>query len=414
MKSVTSRAANLLDDVVLPIEGDIASILQLPDSQQKVLAVNSGTEFTLARINADLSLDTSFGPDGTGYLEDNFSDFGFGYAASVSLQGDKLLVVGGFFSFMDSLDYLALARYDMEGNLDTGFGDNGKIIVALPHHQGRARSLSRSAQRTPAIRMDHDPQVQADGKIVFFFLDIPPENRDGHAYLIRLTADGELDTSLDGQGIVHVTYQGSEINPRGVCVQQDQKMVVFGGTQRDGNGNTTALIGRFNDDGSLDESFAEDGFMALGSAGVRSRFTALLIDAQEHIVAIGNAGDQLLMARLSPEGIPDYAFNAGQARRIDLPVAVEELFALQQQGDALVVAGSCVVPDRNHLSGVLLRLCADGTLDSSFADGAGYHAADQRSEYLDVVIEEDGKLLVGGYAYDRGYVAWLQRFGVNG
>jgi uncharacterized delta-60 repeat protein len=412
MRSPVSRSTLAREGGLLPIDGDIVSVLQLPDSDKKVLGINLGFEYCLAHVDGQLDLDPSFGPEGTGYLEDTFSDerFGFPAVATVALQGDKLLVIGAYFDLMESLDCLALARYDMDGQVDASFGENGKVIVDLPHSAQRRRRAG--VQRAPGVQICRDPVVQADGKILFFFLEVSDEYRDGRAFLIRLTADGELDASFNAQGFVHVAFGDAEINPKGVWVQDDRKLLVYGGTQPDATGTSTALIGRFNSDGSLDDSFNGTGFVAVGTDGVVSRFTALLIDGEERIVAIGNDDDQLLMSRRLADGQPDIGFNNGSPLLVELPVAVEQLPGLQLQEGALLVAGTC--EDAGEQRGLLLRLWPDGTLDPTFAEGAGMRIAERESQWLDLAIEPDGQIITAGYAHDRGYIAWIQRLGVDG
>lgn len=398
----------------LQIDGDIVSLLQLPASDKKILAINLGFEYCLARVDGQLKLDTSFGPNGTGYLEDTFAEdsFGFPAAATVTLKGDKVLVIGAFFDLVTSIDYLALARYDQEGNVDGSFGNDGKVIVELPAAGNFRRARQAGLQRTSGVQIGRDAVMQADGKILFFFLEVSEEHRDGRAFLIRLTAEGELDLTFNGQGFKHVTFGGLEINPKGVWVQDDQKLLIYGGTQPDQGGTSTALIGRFNADGTLDRSFNSTGYVAAGTDGVVSRFSSLLIDSSDRIVAIGNDDDRLLMVRRLANGEVDSEFNAGEVLMIDLPEAVVALPALQAQDDALVIAGTCYSEGENR--GLLLRLTAEGTVDSSFADGTGYLVAEQESEWFDLAIEADGQIVTAGYAYDRGYQAWIMRVGQDG
>lgn len=414
MTTVTAPRSKTRADGMLPIDGDIVSILQLPESTKKILAINQGYEYCVARVDDQLNLDPSFGPNGTGFLEDTFSQdsFGFPALATVSRQGDKLLVVGAFFDLMTSLDCLALARYDSEGNVDSSFGDNGKVIVNLPHASRRRRQTG--VQRAPGVQICRDPVVQADGKIVFFFLEVSDVYRDGRAFLIRLTAEGDLDSSFNAQGFTHVTFGEDELNPKGVWVQADQKLLVYGGTQPDAGGTSTAIIGRFNSDGSLDRTFNATGYVAVGTVGVVSRFTSLLIDAQQRIVAIGNDDDYLLMTRRLANGQADGDFNGGAPLVLDLPMAVQALPGLLEQDGALLVAGTCSTVDGREDRGVLLRLLPTGELDGRFADGAGYRMAEQESEWLDLAIEPDGKIVTAGYAYEQGYVAWIQRVGKDG
>lgn len=399
---------------VLPINGDTAAILQLPDSDKKILAINLGSLYCVARVNTELELDLSFGPDGNGYIEDSFGDFGFPAAATVSLQGDKLLIVGAYFDFFTSIDHLALARYDLQGNVDTTFGDNGKVVVTLPEAgrrrlQGRLRSGSN-------LQICRDPIVQADGKILFFLLEVSDADPAGRAFLIRLTADGDLDDTFNGRGFQHVTFGGYEINPSGVQLQDDQRILVYGGIQAGTQGTSTqnAVIARYDDQGGLDTTFNSTGFVTEGREGQVSRFTALLIDANKRIVATGDDGNELLMVRRLENGGIDPSFNKGLPAVIQLPVAVEILPTLQVQRGALVLAGTCYQRGTTTFRGLLLRLLPEGELDTSFADGQGFLVAEPASQWFALAIESDDQIVTAGYVYDQNYRAWIQRVGIEG
>jgi uncharacterized delta-60 repeat protein len=88
----------------------------------------TGYDFALARYNANGSLDTSFGGNGTGF---RLTDFGHGgdqaFGMSVLSTG-QILLVGRAESSSNALDF-ALARYNADGTLDTTFGTGGKVTT---------------------------------------------------------------------------------------------------------------------------------------------------------------------------------------------------------------------------------------------------------------------------------------------
>ena len=86
--------------------------------------VGGNRDFALARYQPDGSLDTGFGSGGL-----VLTDFGVGTddgAASLAIQPDGKLVAGGFSNAGSPGDFdFALARYNPDGSLDTGFGVGG-------------------------------------------------------------------------------------------------------------------------------------------------------------------------------------------------------------------------------------------------------------------------------------------------
>ncbi|CAA9479757.1 MAG: FIG005080: Possible exported protein [uncultured Solirubrobacteraceae bacterium] len=111
------------------------------DGRIVVVGAAHGAGFALARYNADGSLDNSFSGDGT--QTTSFGGFRDG-GAGVALQADGRIVVAG-----SSHDDFALARYHVDGSLDSSFAVDGKQRTDVGGHDaGGAVAL------------------QADGRIV--------------------------------------------------------------------------------------------------------------------------------------------------------------------------------------------------------------------------------------------------------
>jgi uncharacterized delta-60 repeat protein len=85
----------------------------------------SNDDFALARYNANGTLDTGFDGDGK-VITDMGSSYDYG--SSVIQQVDGKLVVAGY---SDSNNDFALARYNADGSLDTSFDGDGKVTTAI-------------------------------------------------------------------------------------------------------------------------------------------------------------------------------------------------------------------------------------------------------------------------------------------
>ena len=120
-------------------------------SDGKIVAVGesggggSNPKFALARYNADGSLDTSFDADGK--LTTDFSQ-GEDLAWTVAVQLDGKIVAGG--DALGDNPTWALARYSIDGSLDTSFGGDGKVTTDF----------------TDGYEAAYGVAIQADGKIV--------------------------------------------------------------------------------------------------------------------------------------------------------------------------------------------------------------------------------------------------------
>jgi uncharacterized delta-60 repeat protein len=107
-------------------------------------AGNPNSVFALARYKLNGSLDSSFGSGGqlTTSLGLNLN----GGAKGVAIQGDGKIVVAGFAAAPGTQEF-ALVRYNPDGSLDTNFGTGGTV------RHGDPGSL-------PAPRRDHPPERQ--------------------------------------------------------------------------------------------------------------------------------------------------------------------------------------------------------------------------------------------------------------
>ena len=254
----------------------------------------AGNKFAVACFNSDGTLDTGFG-GGNGWVTTAFSSGDAG-GHSVALQKDGKIVVAGNGSYNDGS--FAIARYNTDGTLDTGFGGGtGKLTgIFFNTGAGTARSVA----------------IQADGKIVI----AGPDNYGGggihHDFgVARFNPDGSFDTSF-GNGTGEVTtdlgnheYSGS--NATSVAIQADGKIVVGGYSGTEGSYNWA--IARYNTDGSLDGSFNGSGEEINHFGTSQSYIEGLAIQGDGKIAAAGSTSSSFALARYNPDGSLDASFN---------------------------------------------------------------------------------------------------------
>jgi uncharacterized delta-60 repeat protein len=88
------------------------------------LVIVGTPDFTVARLNLDGSLDTSFGSNG--FASDQFEGAG-AQAWSVAVQRDGKIVVGG--NTLGPSNDFALARFTPRGVIDTSFSGDGRVVT---------------------------------------------------------------------------------------------------------------------------------------------------------------------------------------------------------------------------------------------------------------------------------------------
>ncbi len=428
-KTKTTQDAQF--DLVLPLDGHIKSVIPGPGYDHWLFGMDAGMAIALGRINTDLTLAPPFGPiPGGAYFSDSFNPGASGFAAitHIVMANDKLWAFGLFFDFSDFTDHIAIIRYHLDGLVDDSFGDHGRVVVTFParkkRYDARQRTIIRSATKAPSA----PPEVLPDGKMMFFFLDINEDNWDGRAVLVRLTAQGDLDTGFNGTGIAPVQLAGRDLNPRGLLAQGD-KTIVFGTTQARQNEPSLAVIGRYDSNGQLDESFSGSGFITIGDEDhYVTTLGSFAFDEQNRIIVTGTfyqpgapeVPSRLFVARLLADGYPDPTFNGGNALGVNLPFAVHSVNATTIQvfkQNAILIAATADIDGQPR--GTLIRLTSKGALDVDFSGGLGYHLADRRSEYLTLGLTQYPGIVVGGYVNDEfgglpAEYAWLRHFSEDG
>jgi uncharacterized delta-60 repeat protein len=259
-------------------------------------ALNASTDwdFALARYKTDGSLDSTFGTGGK--VTTDF--FGFAdFANAVAIQGDSKIVVAGdaAHSFTSPTNYdFALARYNADGTLDSTFGSGGKVTTEFSGNDDSAQGLA----------------IQGDGKIVaagFAVVTAPV----GDFALARYNPDGTLDTAFGTGGKVTTDFRGGSDAAHGVAIQGDGK-IVAAGVNAIGNGDFA--LARYNADGTLDGTFGTGGRVSTGFLGDRDSATAVAIQGDGKIVAVGSANGtdyEFALARYNPDGTLDGTFGSG-------------------------------------------------------------------------------------------------------
>src|SRR5215213_1161685 len=162
-------------------------------------------DFTLARYNANGTLDSSFGTGGI--VKTNFNN-SFDYSEAVLIQTDGKIVAAGY-SFNGSFYDFALARYNSDGSLDTSFDEDGKVSTSINNFDSA-----------------YAVAIQTDGKIVAAGETGTATNSD--FALVRYNADGTLDTSFDTDGKVSTSIGSGNEFAEALLIQSSGKIVAAG------------------------------------------------------------------------------------------------------------------------------------------------------------------------------------------
>jgi uncharacterized delta-60 repeat protein len=223
----------------------LQKVVVLPDG--KILAVGFTTrtdptlwepyfyEFAIVRYHPNGTLDTSL--DGDGIVTNAIMGYRGAKGYDVAVQPDGKMVVAGVGTISNS--YFVVARFNVNGSLDTSFDGDG---IWANHWSGKGGAYG------VALQSDGKILVAGTGGLNYEFV------------LARYRSDGNLDNSFNAGGHVKFTgefeYQGYNVL-RQVDVLANGKILVSGATYR--YSQSYLSLNRFNPDGSFDTTFDENG-----------------------------------------------------------------------------------------------------------------------------------------------------------
>lgn len=262
-----------------------------------------------------------------------------------------------------------------EGVLDTSFhAPNGYILWDGGKGYDRARDVA----------------LQQDGKIVVVgYLT----NGSGDDLLVlRYDPNGLLDPSFGTKGsVIYDSGLGNDVG-LAVATQSDGCILVAG---RHSTGvDDDILVMRLKEDGIPDPNFGSDGVVSYHGGWGHDGAIDLIVQGDGSIVIAGYShngiNNDLLILRLTAEGLLDKAFNTDGAFRFDGGEGHDFGLRLAQQLDLrIVVAGQSY--NGSDYDILVARLESSGIFDRTFGN--------------------NGILYLGDNAYDRGYGVGLDSQG---
>lgn len=276
---------------------DLANSIALQPDGRVVIAGSghngSNDDFVLVRLWQDGTLDTG-GKQTLGFDDAFFGPGSRDIANAMALQSDGKIILAGQISDSGASDTdFALARFFPDGRLDASFGVNGRVTYGFGGDQF-ARAVV----------------VQPDDKIVVGGYTIA--GSAVNFMIARFNPDGTPDGGFGFGGFNVMDFLGGPDYGVALTLAPDNK-IVMGGTAFNGARNVFG-VARFNDDGTPDLTFDEDGKTLYEfSVGPTHYGSAVVVQPDRKIVLGGHVGADFALVRLTEAGLVDYGFgNLGQ------------------------------------------------------------------------------------------------------
>ena len=343
-------------------------------------------DFAVAKLTPAGILDTSFGGDGF-VTTGVVGSYAVGDSAfGVVEQADGKIIVGGSLNFQNQGD-VALVRYLADGSVDTTYGDRGVAIIDIGNEIG----------------YEFDVTMQADGKVIV--AGPTTIDFDNSFAVARVNTDGTLDNTFGTNGTAVVSANGN-IYATAVVVQNDGKIVIGGyGYTNEGR----YILTRLNPDGSMDDDFGMQFY-----SGFSGTIEDLAMQGTKIIVTGGNNGDAAATLRINEDGTRDFTFGNNGVAFTNLSFQYESGTEVVVQPDNKIVIASS---DRvgNTSDWAVERYNANGTLDTSFGNN-GLFTLDVTGGFdgdalNTLALQADGKILIGGHSDNQFKVGRLNSNG---
>ncbi len=178
----------------------------------------------------------------------------------------------------------------------------------------------------------------------------------------------------------------------------------------------------FAQPGTLDDSFADNGIL-ITSLDYHESYSCIAMAIAHQpdgkIVFAGNAGGDIMVARLYGNGSLDDTFGTDGKTSLDFYFDFDVLYDMAMQPDGkIVVVGASVFYDGTEPTMWMVRFHSDGSVDEEFnsiwldfrkiGEMFGTHDPEQ------IVVQPDGKILVAGSGHDGAWKGFVARFFESG
>jgi uncharacterized delta-60 repeat protein len=325
------------------------SVITQPDG--KILVGGfAGSFFQLIRLNTDGALDTSFDSDGIVSTRIGTTS---GIAA-LALQTDGKIVAAGSSSDGTTNSDIAVARYNSNGSLDNTFDSDGIVVTDVENRQEGAS----------------DVNIQADGKITVSGTTGQSNSTATRSFLaVRYNPNGALDTTFDNDGKAVTDVSPTDEQANAMVTQPDGKVVLVGYSF---STNFDIALVRYNTDGSLDNSFNNDGISLIELGNSIDIILDTAIQADGKIIAVGYSFNgvfrDITVVRYNPNGTFDDSFGNNGVVTTSLGRTASDARSVRVQADGKIVIGGNINAFGTQSSFAVLRYKSDGSLDDSFGN----------------------------------------------
>lgn len=354
--------------------------------------------YFIVRYNEDGTLDNSFGVNGVSSLSDDNQ----GWIQSMIPLADGKTIVAGLWGCNNFV-----GRILADGSFDTSFGTNGRTVL------------------TNACGYFRDLEILQDGSIVAY--GSQGYNNNESAILAKFTPNGQPDFTFGTNGFFTTKFNHQTLITSAMAVQSDGKFIISGSAAPFVSypAYNQLFLARYHANGTLDASFGNNGLVLYNADARMARDIA--VTSTDKIVVAAELTDAIitsigptstaLVLRFNTDGTLDTTFNnnAGSTGF----GAMYFLSVKTSPDDKIYVSASHFNYTSYNDFHSLIRLNSDGTRDTSFGTNGIYHSNISLHPTLPVsgnnnmTFAPDGKLVISSHFNTPNFDFLVARFNVG-
>lgn len=262
--------------------------------------------------------------------------------------------------------------------LDSTFGIIGKTIIDINSTFDAKNNIDN----------------QSDHSIILATSVFNTSTQNYDFCLLRFGPNGMLDLTFGNQGVILFDIGNKDDLAYNVKVQPDDKILVVGTTGI--TSNWDFVIARFNADGTIDESFGDNGFVKRNKY-FSDIFYTLALDKDLKIIVAGYSNSLSYIFRFLPNGETDISFGNNGIATLNLGGADDETkvnaISITAEDD-IYISGEL---GGNSIRGFVTKFNSNGQKVISLGSNGSYITPSNKyCHVFSCCLQPDNKLLVAG------------------
>ena len=367
---------------------------------------NYDNSISIVRYKTNGIIDSSFGTDGITTV-----DFGSSndYVNDVAVQQDDKIIIFGttdpdYETYGSYYPNLVIMRFNSDGSIDNTFGTNGKVELDYSPND-----YTRYGERARSI------EIEQSGKILLAGTMDISDTTPTQFLLIRLNTDGTVDNTFGTNGKVSYDLTGHSLEVNKVIELESGNILLAGSSYSSSLNHAGIFLARFNSAGIIDSTFANNGYSieADGAEPYDLYCSTMGIQQSSKILIFGSWSNGYVLFRYNSDGSLDNSFAQNGMKYLgggDYGVISRDMVI--QSDDKIIIGGSASLNGNYFI--LIYRLTIDGNFDTTFGinqDGIAYAPAPagftSGNLYLNKLFISGNLLLAAGSIQTNKYNYYL-------